>query len=96
MRQLLGELGFTARCRGCMSLLRRTARQAQTEESRKVMEASLKGTTEAEVAQRRTKEYMDRAVEAQKETAGQTDEGMRAQGSGKNSSSSGAMAASGR
>ena len=104
-REMLEELGFSARCPGCMSLLRRTAGQAHTEKCRKRMEAELKGTAKAEAAKRRMKEYTERVErqakrtrsktlkqKTQGETTGQTDEGIPAQGSG-GSSSSGAMGA---
>ena len=40
------EFGFTARCPGCMSLLRGTARQAHTENCRRRLEEELKGHSE--------------------------------------------------
>ena len=52
-RETLDEFGFTARCPGCMPLLRGTTRQAHNR-----MEAELKSTAKAEAAQRRAKEYM--------------------------------------
>ena len=59
----LEEFRFTARCTGCMSLLRGTARQAHTENCRRRLEEELKGTAKAHAATRRMKEYQDRAVE---------------------------------
>ena len=47
---------FTARCRGRVSLLMGTARQAHTENRRRRIEE------EAEAAQRRVKEYQDKAA----------------------------------
>ena len=57
------EFGFTARCPECMSLLRRTARQAHTENGRRRIEEELKGTAKAHAATRRMKEYQDRGAE---------------------------------
>ena len=62
-RENLEEFGFTARCLGCMSLLRGTARRAHTESCRRRIEEELKGTAKANVATRRMKEYQDRAAE---------------------------------
>ena len=61
-RENLEEFGFTARCLGCTSLLRGTARQAHTENCRRRVEAELKGTAKADAAMRRIKEYQDRAA----------------------------------
>ena len=62
-RENLEEFGFTARCPGCVSLLRGTARQAHTENCRRRIEEELKGTAKAHAATRRMKEYQDRAAE---------------------------------
>ena len=62
-RENLKEFGFTARCPGCMSLLRGTARQAHTKSCRRRIEEELKGTAKAHAATRRMKEYQDRAAE---------------------------------
>ena len=62
-RENLEEFGFTARCPGCMLLLRGTARQAHTESCRRRIEEELKGTAKAHAATRRMKEYQDRAAE---------------------------------
>ena len=62
-RENVGEFGFTARCPGCVSLLRGTARQAHTENCRRRIEEELKSTAKADAATRRTKEYQDRAAE---------------------------------
>ena len=62
-RENLEEFGFTARCPGCTSLLRGTARQAHTESCRRRIEEELKGTAEAHAAIRRMKEYQDTAAE---------------------------------
>ena len=62
-RENLDEFGFTARCPGCMSLLRGTARQAHTKKCRRRLEEELKGTAKAHAATRRMKEYQDRAAE---------------------------------
>ena len=62
-RENLKELGFTARCPGCMSLLRGTAKQAHTENCRRRLEEELKGTAKAHTTTRRMKEYQDRAAE---------------------------------
>ena len=61
-RENLEEFGFTARCLGCTSLLRGTARQAHTENCRRRVEAELKGTAKADAAMRRIREYQDRAA----------------------------------
>ena len=52
-REILEVFGFTARCPGCMSLLRGTARQAHTENCRRRIEEELKGTAKAQAATRR-------------------------------------------
>ena len=62
-RENLEEFGFTARCLGCMSLLRRIARQAHTESCRRRIEEELRGTAKAHAATRRMKEYQYRAAE---------------------------------
>ena len=62
-RENLEEFGFTARCPGCMSLLRGIARQAHTENCRRRIEEELKGTAKALAATRLMKEYQDRAAE---------------------------------
>ena len=62
-QEILQEFGFAARCPGCMSLLRGTARQAHTEKCRRRIEEELKGTAKAQGATRRIKEYQDRAAE---------------------------------
>ena len=67
-RENLKEFGFTARCPGCMSLLRETARQAHTESCRRRIEEELKGTAKAHAATRRIKEYQDRAAEERNKT----------------------------
>ena len=59
----LEEFGFTARCPGCTSLLRRTARQVHTESCRRRIEEELKGTAKAHAATRRMKENQDRSAE---------------------------------
>ena len=61
-RENLEEFGFTARCPGCMSLLRKTARQAHTENCRRRIEEELKGIAKADAATLRMKEYQDRAA----------------------------------
>ena len=73
-REMLDEFGFTARCYGCMSLLRETARQAHTEECRKRMKTELLGTAKAEEAQGRAKESKDRAVETRTKEASRTND----------------------
>ena len=60
-REDLEEFGFTARCPGCMSLLKGSARQAHTENCRRRIELELRGIAKAEAAQRRVKEYQDTA-----------------------------------
>ena len=62
-RENLAEFGFTARCPGCMSLLRGTARQAHTENCRRRLEEAPKGTAKAHAAMRRMREYQERAAE---------------------------------
>ena len=59
-RENLEELGFTAKCPGCMSLLWRTASQAHTDNCRSRIEEELKGTAKTDAATRRM-EYQDRA-----------------------------------
>ena len=62
-RENLEEFGFTARCPGCMSLLRGTARQAHAENCRRRIEEELRGTAKAHAATRRMKQCQDRAAE---------------------------------
>ena len=62
-REDLEVLGFTARCPGCMSLLKGSARQAHTENRRRRIGKELRGTVKAEAAQGRVKEYSDKAAE---------------------------------
>ena len=57
----LEVFGFTARCLGCLSLLK--GRQANTENCRKRIEEEFRSTVQAEAAQRRVKEYQDQAAE---------------------------------
>ena len=56
-RENLEEFGFTARCPGCMSLLRGTARQS------KANRGEAEGHSEGTCVIRRMKEYLDRAAE---------------------------------
>ena len=71
-RENLEEFGFTARCPGCVSLLRGTARQAHTESCRRRIEEELKGTAKAHAATRRMKEYQDRALRKEQNERKQT------------------------
>ena len=50
-REDLEVFGFTARCPGCMSLLKGTARQAHTEKCQRRIEEELRDTLKAEAAQ---------------------------------------------
>ena len=56
-REDLEVFGFTAKCPGCMSLLKGTARQAHTENCRMRIEELLRA------AHRRVNEYQDTAAE---------------------------------
>ena len=49
-REDLEVYGFTARCPGCMSLRKGTARQAHLENCPKQIEEELRGTVKAEAA----------------------------------------------
>ena len=51
-RENLEVFWFTARCAGCTSLLKETARQAHTENCQKRIEEELRGTAQAEAAQK--------------------------------------------
>ena len=51
-REDLKTFGFTARCPARLSMLKKTAWQAPTENCRRRMEEELRGTVEAEAAQR--------------------------------------------
>ena len=62
-REDLEMFGFTETCPGCVSLLKVTARQAHTEKCRNQIEEELRGAVKAEAAQRRVKEYQDKATE---------------------------------
>ena len=63
-REDLEVLGFTARCPACMSLLKGSAGQAYNENCRWRIEEELRGIMKAEAAQRRVKEYQDKAAES--------------------------------
>ena len=54
--------GYTVDCPGCVSILRATARQAHTEACRKRLEDTLRGTVRSDAANRRTNEYIARAL----------------------------------
>ena len=57
------EHGYTARCPGCISILRRTARQEHTAECRARIEKELEGTQKARNAKAKLREYEARKTE---------------------------------
>ena len=59
----LEEIRVHGEMSGCLSLLRRTSREAHTENCRKRIEDELRGTASAAAAQRRVKEYQDKVAE---------------------------------
>ena len=64
-----------ARCLWCSSILRGTARKAHTKTCRMRKSEELRGTAKAEAAQRRVKEYQDKALErATKQTKSSPEE----------------------
>ena len=103
----LNEVGFTARCPGCTSLLRGTARQAPRNVERewkgdrraKAEAAKDDGRSTWTEQSRHAKRKRSTTLEGegqqktQRATTGQTHEGMQPQRSGGSSSSSGAMGA---
>ena len=60
LRTMTSVFNATARCSGCVSTIRGTARQAHTENGRKRIKGEWRGKEEA--AQRRVKEEVDQAV----------------------------------
>ena len=73
----LEAFGFTARCPGCVSLLKGTARQAQTEICRRRIEVELRSNVKAEAAQRRVKEYQEKGERNERSRAWRKDRLMR-------------------
>ena len=61
------EHGYTARCPGCISILRGTTRQAHSVECRKRMESELKGTEKARKAEKRMNDYADKKLAEEEE-----------------------------
>ena len=61
-RTMTSVFNATARCSGCVSTIRGTARQAHTENGRKQIKGDWRGTVKEEAAQRRVKEELDKAV----------------------------------
>ena len=61
-REDLEVFRFTARSAECLSLLKETVRQTHTENCRKRFEEELRSTIQADAAQRRVKEYQDKAA----------------------------------
>ena len=59
----LEVFGFTARCPGCVSLLKGAARQAHTANCRRRIEEEPRGTLKAEAANMRAKDNQDKAAE---------------------------------
>ena len=55
-RTMTSVFNATARCSGCVSAIRGTARQAHTENGRKQIKVEWRGTVMVEVARRRVKE----------------------------------------
>ena len=58
----LDRWGYTVGCPGCVSIIRRTARQGHTEACRKRMESELGETEKARGAERRQREFLDEAM----------------------------------
>ena len=58
----LDRWGYTVGCPGCVSIIRRTARQGHTEACRKRMESELEETEKARGAERRQREFLDEAM----------------------------------
>ena len=74
-REALEGFGLTARCPRCLSLLKGTARQAHTENCRKLIEEELRSSVKAETAQRRVKENQQKATRGRKQTKTNIEEG---------------------
>ena len=67
-REDLEVFGFATKCLRFMSLLKGTARQAHTENCRRRIEEEMRGIVKAAAAQRRVKDFQDKAVENGNET----------------------------
>ena len=91
-REDLETFGFTARCIGCLSIFKGTARQAHTKGFRRRIEGEMPDTVEAEAVQRRVKEYQDKAVERATKRTESSREETQVDTSTKSSSSSGGAA----
>ena len=65
-REDIETFGFTARCIGCLSIFKGTARQAHTKGCRRRIEGEMPDTVEAEAVQRRVKEYQTRQSREQR------------------------------
>ena len=66
--------GYTAKCPGCISILRGTARQAHIEACRRRVEKELEGTEKARRAKKRIGEYVDKKMAEEEERRRETTE----------------------
>ena len=57
------EHGYSARCPGCLAMLRGTTRQSHSQECRNRMEKNIDGTQKAETAKRKLDEFLGDALE---------------------------------
>ena len=72
LRAMKSVHNATARCSGCVSTIRGTARQAHTENGRKRIKGEFGGPLKAEAAQRCVNEYLDKAVERRRKARNRT------------------------
>ena len=59
----LGEHGYSARCPGCLAILRGTAKQGHSQECRNRMEKNINGSKKADAAKRKLDEFLGDALE---------------------------------
>jgi len=62
-KQDLEEFGYTAKCPGCLAVLRGTTRQGHSQDCRRRMQEELKGTPKADAAKRKFESFTEEALE---------------------------------
>jgi hypothetical protein len=87
----LKEHGFSAKCPGCLAVLRKTARQGHSEECRLRIGQAMAGAAKWVVAKRRRKDFVEEAAKAEEDVRGEKDE---TRAAGASSSSTGASSSS--
>ena len=76
-REDLEKYGYTVNCRGCVAILKGTARQAHREACRRILETDLQSTTQGRAVDKRVNEYLEKALQKDEEAKakrGQTGE----------------------